>query len=69
MTNVKIIPSSCRKQVTVTMPVSFLGHVFRLFMRLRRINVTVTLSDTGPPASPERSRWRAGFVTLTVTNS
>ncbi len=56
MTNVKIIPSSCRKQVTVTMPVSLLGHVFRLFMRLRRINVTVTLTDTG-------------FVTLTVTNS
>jgi hypothetical protein len=64
MTNVKIIPSSCRKQVTVTMPallnppqgvpqsgnltgpVSLLGHVFRLFMRLRRINVTVTLTVT-----------------------
>ena len=32
------------------------GYVFRLFMRLRRINVTVNLTDTG-------------FVTLTVTDS
>ena len=31
------------------------------------LNVTLTVTETGPPASPERSRWRAGFVTLTVT--
>ncbi len=29
--------------------------------------LAVTITETGPPASPERSRWRAGFVTLTVT--
>ncbi len=44
------------------MPISFFGNVIRLFF-----NVTLTVTDTGPPASPERSRWRAGFVTLTVT--
>jgi hypothetical protein len=52
----KIIPSKYRKRVTVTMPVSILGYVFCLFMRLRRINVTVTFTDTG-------------FVPLTVTDS
>ncbi len=36
-------------------------------LRVSCFCLAVTITETGPPASPERSRWRAGFVTLTVT--